>query len=188
MRVRLRDMPTKEELDVLYAKPHNHTNWVDHKFRADVTVAIGRHLPLSDEGYVADLSCGNGYIAREIAKCTQSSVILGDYAPGYAHMGPIEETINDLGGVIDLFVCSETLEHLDNPEEVLTKIRQKSDFLLLSTPEGEKDDSNPEHIWAWESEDVAMMLERTGWNPLIHNVLDLRPAGFLYAYQIWACG
>jgi hypothetical protein len=31
------------------------------------------------------------------------------------------------------------------------------------------------------------MLVNAGFNPLIHNVLDLRPAGFVYAYQIWLC-
>jgi len=186
MRARLRDMPSEDELDRMYSEPHNHHNWVDHKIRADVTIGIGRHLPMISGGWVADLSCGNGYIATEIAKATNSETVLGDYAPGYEYTGPIEQTIDEIFQV-DMFVCSETIEHLDRPEEVLSKIRRKAGILLLSTPEGEKDASNPEHIWTWESGDVGDMLIQTGWNPLIHTLLDLRPAGFLYAYQIWAC-
>jgi len=185
MRRRLRPMPAKPDLDRLYAKPHNHLEWDDHIFRVDVTSALAHGL-MPHGGTVADLSCGNALIARRLEQSHSARMVLGDYAPGYEHVGPIEETIHRIDPV-DLFICSETIEHLDDPDTVLKEIWQKTTHLVLSTPDGEADDSNPEHVWAWDAEAVEQMLADAGFTPLIHNSLDLRPAGFQYCYQIWAC-
>jgi hypothetical protein len=187
MRKRLRSMPDRAALDQLYAQPHRHTQWDDHRIRVDVTVAIGAHL-LCPAGVVADLSCGDAAIPKRIAAARNARTVLGDYAPGYEHTGPIEETITVVQpGSVDLWVCSETIEHLDDPDKVLEQIRARTDRLILSTPDGETDDANPEHVWGWDSDAVGTMLRDAGFDPLIHTILDLRPAGFVYSFQIWAC-
>jgi len=65
------------------------------------------------------------------------------------------------------------------------QVRECANTLLLSTPEGEADDRNPEHVWGWDAPDVEAMLADTGWTTLVHTTLDLRPAGFLYSFGIW---
>lgn len=187
MRKRLRPTPTQDELDKLYAKPHNHLDFADHRVRVDVTSAIA-HSMLPQGGTVADLSCGDALIARRLEDSHGARMILGDYAAGYEYTGPIEETIHKLDDKsVDLFICSETIEHLDDPDAVLAAIRAKTHRLLLSTPSGEMDDSNPEHVWGFDPEDVGGMLLIAGFHPEIFTLLDLRLSGFVYAFQIWAC-
>jgi hypothetical protein len=188
MRVRLRDLPSPEQLAQLYATPHQHDRWVDHQIRVDVTVDLASYM-LRPGATIADLSCGDSSIARRLAACCAGSTILGDFAPGYEHTGPIEETVHRLRWKqADLFVLSETVEHLDDPNQVLRWIREKTDALVLSTPDGETDPTrNPEHVWGFDSEAVGQMLRDAGFTPWFYNLLDLRPAGYEYAFQIWAC-
>ena len=185
MRRRLRPMPTAEELAELYATPHDHTQWADHMIRVDVTSAIASRI-FPKGGAVADLSCGDGLIARRLGATHRAQVILGDFAPGYEHTGPIEQTI-DLIPPVDLFICCETIEHLDDPDGMLARIRRRTNRLLLSTPDGENDDLNPEHVWGWDAEAVDKMMRDAGFTPEIHTTVDLRPAGCVYSFQIWLC-
>ena len=190
MRTRLRPMPSPAELARLYATPHDHTRWHDHLLRVNVSTILARDL-LRPRGHVIDLSCGDAAIARNLERSHGATLTLGDLAPGYPLTGPIEETIDRLPhnerGVADLFVCSETLEHLDDPDVVLRKIRGHAARLLISTPLGEADDANPEHVWGWDRQDVQAMLEVAGFKVLVRVELDLRPAGFTYCYGIWGC-
>lgn len=185
MRQRLRPTPSPDELDRLYSIPHDHTRWVDHLYRVDVTTAMAGLL-LPPGGRVADLSCGDATIARRLEATHGAHTQLGDYAPGYSHTGPIEETIGQIDPV-HLFILSETLEHLDDPDMVLSQIRRKTSRLILSTPDGEGNNGNHEHLWGWDAEAVRQMLVGAGFRPLIHTTVDTRPAGYLYSYQIWAC-
>lgn len=182
MRRRLRPMP---DLAGLYVTPHDHTRWADHRVRVDVTSTLAHNMIAPGET-VADLSCGDATVAKRLAASRNATLILGDYAPGYPITGPIESTVKDLDPV-DLFLCCETIEHLDDPDAVLADIRPRTDRLILSTPEGEDNNSNPEHIWGWDCEAVEKMLRDAGFTPFMYNFLDLRPAGFVYAYQIWCC-
>jgi len=184
MRVRLRDMPDAAELARIYATPHDHTKWIDHQVRVDVTAALAAY-GVKPGGVVADLSCGDGEIAKRLVQHRGATEILGDYAPGYDLCGPIEETIEQIPHV-DLFICSETVEHLDDPDKVLGRIREKTDALILSTPDGETDGArNREHVWGWDAEAVEQMLRDAGFEPKTKVLLDLRYAGFEYCFQIW---
>lgn len=185
MRQRLRPMPTADELAAMYAAPHDHTKWQDHIFRVDVTTAIAANL-VQVGASVADLSCGDAAIAHRLHAALAAKLVLGDIAPGYPYHGPIEQTIVEIPPV-DLFICSETIEHLDDPDKVLSAIRAKTDWLVLSTPDGEDNDENPQHVWGWDAEAVEHMLRAAGFEPRVFTALDLRPAGCTYRYQIWAC-
>lgn len=169
----------------MYAVPHRHDKWVDHRVRVDVTIALGRNL-IDAGATVADLSCGDAAIAYGLRKSHGAKLILGDLAPSYEHTGPIEETIDAIPHV-DMFICSETIEHLDDPDAVLTAIRGKTDRLLLSTPDNELSAANPNHLWAWDIEAVEDMLRAAGFTPEAFAFTDLRPSGGEYGFQIWGC-
>lgn len=183
-RRRIRPAYSKEELRKLYATPHNHTRWPDHRLRVQKTIELGLEL-LRDEIFppsVADLSCGDAAIAQTLAVSGLYDLYLGDYASGYEFHGSIEETINEIPQV-GLFVCCETLEHLDDPDAILRQIRLKADMLLLSTPNCPQDE-NPEHYWAWDAEEVKTMLMSAGWHPVLYDEV-IPDEG--YIYQIWGC-
>ncbi len=190
MRTRLREAHSPEELARLYAVPHRHDCWPDHRLRVAETIGVGRELGVPS--VIADLSCGDAVIPRALAASPRgaSRVILGDIAPGYEMHGPIETTLGQITHV-GLFICSETAEHLDDPDAVLARIRGKADALLLSTPLGETVDRNPEHYWGWDEEGVRQLLEGAGWRPEIYRDVAYRPGpGEPWDpadYQIWGC-
>jgi hypothetical protein len=183
MRRRLRPAYTDAELATIYATPHDHRKHFDHLLRVDVTIQVGNWLAGEGVGRAADLSCGNGMVLQHI-RARQK--FYGDFAPRYPLVGPLEQTLDQIPDV-DLFVCSETLEHLDDPDTVLKRLRDKTRMLLLSTPDGEDDDFNPEHYWGWDADEVRGMLVAAGFNPVVHTTVDLRPAGYVYSFQIWGC-
>lgn len=160
---RLRPAYTDADLAEMYAQPHDHTTWHEHRHRVASTIAFGV-MAAPEVLTIADLSCGDAAIPNGIADQIPVKLTLGDYAPGYEHTGPLEQTIHDIDRV-DLFICSETLEHLDDPRLALDLIRDKANLLLLSTPLDEADDSNPEHYWSWSKDDIAGLLELSGWEP-----------------------
>jgi len=177
-RERLRPVWPDDELARLYAEPHDHHRWGDHEIRVDATIALGQRLAGPGVVSAADLSCGNGSILSAMPATLR---YFGDFAPGYDITGPIEQTV-DLIPPVDLFVCSETIEHLDDPETVLKAIRAKTSLLLLSTPVGAWDDGNPEHYWAWDREAVERMLTDAGFT-----VVEYAEVAPSYRFGIWGC-
>lgn len=178
---RLRPAHDAATLADMYAKPHDHTSWADHIDRVKVTVEEGLALieaaELSHWPTFADLSCGDAAIVTGIGANLPT---LGDIAPGYEYCGPIEKTIEQIKAV-DLFVCCETLEHLDDPAAVLRQIRRKTGLLLLSTPVDAWDDDNVEHYWAWSEADVTELLADAGFETLRFRAVD----GPVYRFGIW---
>lgn len=181
MRTRLRPKYSEEELKRIYQTPHRHDKWYDHVVRVNATIALARSVPSVYSA--ADLSAGDAAIINALDIVDKH---IGDYAPSYAYTGPIEKTIQEIPNV-DLFICSETLEHLDDPDAVLREIRKRTRWLVLTTPDGENNSSNPEHYWGWGSEDVEQMLTAAGFTPFILNVLQFKEKQFIYDYQMWVC-
>lgn len=187
MRIRLRPAYSAEELAKIYAVPHAHAWWPDHRLRVEETIKLARELGVPDT--VADLSCGDAVIGRALA-FTGMKLYLGDFAPGYEYTGPLEETLQQIPHV-GLYICSETIEHLDDPDEVLGMIREKADSLVLSTPLGEETDRNHEHYWGWDRQGVFEMLSAVGWQPVIERDVHYQPGpGEVWmaaSYQLWGC-
>lgn len=179
-RLRLRPAHTPERLAEIYARPHEHRHWNDHRLRAVMTAQFAHELA-GPVDTAADLSCGDAAILGSLGVGTR---YLGDFAPGYPLCGPIEETIDQIPPV-DLFVCCETLEHLDDPDLVLKKIRAKTKRLVLSTPVGAFDDANEEHYWAWDRDAVEDMLRAAGFEPNVFFELDFRACQGVYSYGVW---
>jgi hypothetical protein len=183
MRQRVRPKWSDEELAEIYDVPHRHDRWIDHQVRVRQTIAVGQVYADASET-IADLSTGDAAIPRGLATKGQG-LILGDFAPKYPIVGPIEETIDTISNV-DLFVLSETLEHLDDPDLVLRKIRSKTKALILSTPLEEWDTDNLEHYWAWSKEDIHGMLGEAGFHANIYSSVQFEYLGG-YGFQIWGC-
>lgn len=190
---RLRPAPTTEQLAAMYPVPHDHRLYGrGHHERVEATIALAKtsidepFLPRS----IGDLSCGNGEIARRLAR-PGDELYLGDLAMLPAELdaagtycGPIEETLSSIPWV-DTFVCSETLEHLDDPLAVLGRIRAKASALVLSTPLECWEDTNNEHLWAWDREGVETSMRASGWTPEAFTSVDSREYGEPYLYGIW---
>lgn len=179
-RIRLRHAYSPEQLAEIYPVPHDHTRWEDHRLRVAVTAAFARTCA-GDVQRAADLSCGDGAILWAIRA---EERLFGDFAPGWPITGPIERTIGEIEPV-DVFVCCETVEHLDDPDGVLAAIRRKTRRgLVLSTPVGAFDDGNPEHYHAWDREAVEEMLGRAGFHTAVYGSVDFTPAG-PYEFGLW---
>lgn len=177
----------------MYPEPHDHRRYGrGHVERVRVTTGaalalIRRYAPSPQRVTVADLSCGDEAIIGGIRKerAVQRSYT-GDLAPGREFEGPIERTISEVPSV-NLFVCAETLEHLDDPDSVLAQIREKAQLFVCSTPVGAWDDANAQHLWAWSVAEVSQMLESAGWRIVQYCEVDSTLYGESYIYGIWGC-
>lgn len=182
---RLRPLPDKPQLDRMYSTPHDHRQWSDHVLRMNVTLGMAQWLagPVQK---AADLSAGNGWLLDRI---DAGERFYGDYAANNHgwRRGAIEDTVADLPKV-DLFLCCETLEHLDDPPGVLAKLRTKTRLLVLSTPVDAWQDNNPEHLWAWDRDGVESLLNQAGFKVLAYAESDARPRiRASYKFGIWGC-
>jgi len=178
MRKRLRPAHSPDKLANLYQVPHNHNDFPDHIERVNATITLARKHVVARTG--ADLSCGNGAILSDLDLEERH---FGDLAGQWPYEGPIETTIGLIPSV-DVFVCCETLEHLDDPDAVLKAIRGKTTWLVLSTPVDAWNDTNEEHYWAWSSTDVDQMLTDAGFDVVAYERLSLS-ASYLYDFGVW---
>lgn len=179
MRVRLRPAYSPEQLANIYRQPHQHTQFLDHRLRVAMTISFASWF--TEVKSIADLSAGDAAIINALQA---EEKYIGDFAPGYQFQGAIDETIDQIPNV-DLYICSETIEHLDDPEATLAKIRKKTKYLVVTTPNGEDNNGNPEHYWGWDVEGVRDLLTATGFTPVISNILHFER--FVYDYQFWGC-
>lgn len=195
MRVeRLRPLPSPDELAAMYPEPHDHRLYGrGHGERVEATIELAQtHIAPHERLFVADLTCGNGEIARRIHTGLPSGLHLGDLAGAVlqsgenGYLGPIEATVHLLP-MADMFVLSEAAEHLDEPGMVLAAARAKSRYLVISTPLECWDDANGEHLWAWDREGVEDLLGRCAWHPVAFTSVDSREYGEPYLYGIWVC-
>lgn len=183
----LRPFHTPEQRARVYARPYAHETWPDHIERVEATTAVLDAYALSVGALsVADLSCGDGAILASSERPWEK-IYTADLVPtiGMWRSGPIEETILELPHV-DLFLCSETLEHVEDPTALLRQIRKRSEYMVLTTPDGETGNRNQEHYWGWDQEGVRELLTETGW---VGQAETFRPAypGSWYDFQMWTC-
>lgn len=203
MRVRLRDARTAEAEQAYYARTYpdgyKHTVWPDHVERIAASVALLDKWS-SRFTTAADLSCGDGAVLRGIASGLNRAYVgdLNASAPGdwpeptqweILPPGPLPYSLEGLTEPVDLFVLSETLEHMDDPDSLLSLITGHSRYLFVSTPVSERHNSgNLEHYWSWSVPDVHNMLMDNGWLPLERETLVPQSTLHMdgaYHYQLW---
>lgn len=181
----LRQFHNNEILAQIYAKPHDHKIYGrGHDVRVEVTKNIVRDaIAMTNAKSIADLSCGNADIVKSTGI---QNAFLGDYAPTYPLVGSIEKTIVEIPKV-DIYVCSESLEHMEDPSQILRLIRDKAKYLVLSTPIENWEDTNAEHYWSWDRQGVEELLNESGWTSNIFLYLDTTVFNEPYKYGIWGC-
>lgn len=181
MRKRLRPKYSDEDFTKIYDHTYDHTKWDEHKKRVQWTIRrLQRFINLRPEiARVVDLSCGDGAILTGL---NVENKEFCDIAPGH-HLTmvsrPCEEMVRLITG--DLLICSETLEHLDDPDQFLRDAQENFKFIAITTPLGETNDYNWEHYWGWDLTGVNDMLRATQWYPLVEETLPLEH----YTYQFW---
>lgn len=176
----LRPIWTESQLLRLY--DHQFDSTLQHSERIQKTIEILDAFAKDvDAKTVADLSCGDGAILNGSQHPWQTKY-LGDFTT----TGPIDKTLMTIPQV-DMFVCSETLEHLEDPGLTLYGIRCQARHLLLSTPTGEVDDKNPEHIWGWDEQGIGELLADAGWSHRSYVLFTQSPPLDKYTFQIWTC-
>lgn len=183
-RIRLRETAQQN------TEPYRHDKWPEHRKRVEWTIEHGvRFTRYLHACAITDLSCGDAVIPLALwAEVTQPDCppYLGTLVDrddvNLNVVGPIEETIR-LAPPTDLFVCTETIEHLEDPDTVLREIRRVAFGLLLTTPVAEDSAiENWEHLWSWDEDDVRDMLDRAGFRHVV--ALERLECDF-YTYQLW---
>lgn len=183
MRVRLRPAYSSEDLDKIYDHVYDHTKWTEHMTRVNWTIRrLQRFIDLQrpEITSVADLSCGDGAILNGLSVQRK---IYGDVvmAP-HLTIGAVKAEISVRDTRADLLVCSETLEHLDDPDQFLRDAQENFRYIAITTPLGEDfPEKNWEHYWGWDLIGINDMLRATQWYPLVEETLPLD----FYTYQFW---
>lgn len=190
-----------------YPDCYRHDRWPDHVERIEASARLLAKWG-SRFSTAADLSCGDAAILRSLAGQTKlDEVWLGDLLgvpdeavrplerwgvrvhktspqplPDSLHQLPVDEGV-------DLFVLSETLEHVPDPERLLNEISQWSGYLFMSTPVSEDVNSgNLEHYWGWDTPTIHDLLMDNGWNPLEKVMLTPQSTITMpgaYTFQLW---
>jgi hypothetical protein len=182
MRFRTDYSYTEEELKALY-RGYDTNRWYDHIYRVNISAEmIRQYVAQTGAKLVADLSCGDRAVTKNLHV---DELYLGDIAKencgtGVVH-GKIEDTIKNIP-YVDLFILSETIEHVEDPDDLLQQIAIRSNALFLTTPLDETPNTNPEHYWSWGKEDIEIMLRDAGFmRTVFYSELDFGVA----RYQIW---
>ena len=93
---------------------------------------------------VADIGCGNSRLLFELKNKKNCQVYGVDVSPlvianlkKFGIKGEIKNIEADdfnLDGKFDYLILSEVLEHLQNPEDLILKLKKKAQYLLISIP------------------------------------------------------
>ncbi len=161
-----------------YSAKYDHTRWDEHRVRVERTTEIAQRL-IDDHNLrsAADLSCGDGAIIDSLTDLDLR--ICNDITNG----DEIEITSMVMREV-DLFICSETIEHLEAPWTVLEQIARKTKWLVLSTPLDERFPSeNWEHYWSFTHDDIETLLTQSGF--VTATLTTVSQPRWNYSYQIW---
>lgn len=166
----------------LYGGMYDHTKWDEHRTRVQWTTRQLQHFIdlRTDITRVVDLSCGDGAILNglNVPNKIYGDMVQADHLTIAAM--PAEISVRYMQG--DLLICSETIEHLDDPDQFLRDAQENFKYIAITTPLGETDpEKNYEHYWGWDLLDINKMLRVTQWYPLMEATLPLD----YYTYQFW---
>ncbi len=150
----------------------------------DVTIAFGKGF--GRVGSIADMSCGDAYITRALAEYSGVEPLLGDLTPGHEYQGELHDTVVQIPRV-ELFVCTNTAEHLDDPDADLALVRERCDKMLFSVAVDEWGESAGDHYWAWSREGVEEMLAGASFQVSAYLELDMTPHWYRNCkFGMWA--
>lgn len=133
------------------------------------------YIPSS--GRVLDVGCGMGRTLAEVKKCMNGdSYLLGIDISNVAlrkaseHYKDFEFIQSDGGasipeGGFDLIICSQTLEHVDNPIEIIDDMKKSLNpggtlFITVPYPNSSLDNGVKLHHWRFWPKDFNLLLNR----------------------------
>jgi len=171
--------------------------WPDHQLRTLVTAGL---IAWKKPERIIDPACGDGSIvmaSTELHRPTKAvlsdistksiAAISKNKPPKYIQV-KVQDIFDALKGPedYDLIVLSETLEHLSDPDTILSLARDRGKMLVASSPQMRKTqvDSNKEHLWMFDAEGYRGMLMKAGWDPINKTTLEFTSE---YDFQIWVC-
>ena len=166
--------------------PHPHlANCPDFWVYWGIQIEFGKGIGKVES--IADLSAGDARITRALARHSLVEPILGDIAPGYSIQGDLHHTVHYIPHV-ELFVCTNTLEHLEDPDADVAQIREKADKLFTSASLEEVSDEEGDHYWEWDRTGVEELLTKVGWEISAYCELDMTPFWYPHSkFGMWAC-
>lgn len=205
-RVQLREIRTAAEETAFYERRYprgyRHEVWPDHVERIAASAELIRRYS-SQIRTAADLSCGDCAL---ISRLDLETAYVGDLigARGEYPMrpnvrvlpaGPLPDSLDGFRTIpgktlpVDLFILSETLEHVPDPDTLLAKLTDVSRYLFLSTPLDEPASTgNEEHYWGWGQSDIHHLLWESGWSPMEVSLFtpeSTRHYAEAYTFQLW---
>lgn len=205
-RVQLREIRTAAEETAFYERRYprgyRHEVWPDHVERIAASAELIRRYS-SQIRTAADLSCGDCAL---ISRLDLETAYVGDLigARGEYPMrpnvrvlpaGPLPDSLDGFRTIpgktlpVDLFILSETLEHVPDPDTLLAKLTDVSRYLFLSTPLDEPASTgNEEHYWGWGQSDIHHLLWESGWSPMEVSLFtpeSTRDYAEAYTFQLW---
>lgn len=157
-----------------------------HIPRMEKTVEIVNHM--FDEGLInsaTDLGAGDGGM---LALINRPDVTWGyDFQPANivkaAERGVnvmYANFVDDDVRIGDLAICTEVIEHLEDPHGFLARLAPQVRWLVCSSPQNETIDWHAaEHAWAWDKEGYVTMLTNAGF--YVSNSFDVIP------FQVHLC-
>ena len=104
---------------------------------------------------ILEIGCGTGIGAEYLKSkfdciytASDFSMTAIDKAADKAdHVQLLDIRTNKTQDQYDVIIIAETLEHLEDPFEVIDKCKKYCKYLVLSLPLDEPEDCDPEHIW-----------------------------------------
>jgi 2-polyprenyl-3-methyl-5-hydroxy-6-metoxy-1,4-benzoquinol methylase len=184
--------------NVDYQVVRSNDAWPDHQARTLVTAALIAWLrPLS----ILDPACGDGSIVvaadrihridiasfADLSEPNITYLATSERRAGWEFgVGSIETTLDAYRGGADVVVLTEIIEHLEDPDTILRLAREKSRYLVASSPEMRPGqiDRNPEHLWQFDADGYRGMLGGAGWQVNQRTTLYFPSE---YDFQIWVC-
>lgn len=157
----------------MYGHRYDSTRWHEHVERIKRTASIAQELiDRHSLETAADLSCGDSSLLNQLTVMSKQG-----------RDGNIDADL-DIITCVDLFLCTETIEHLPAPWTTLERIAEKTRWLVLSTPLDEDPAmGNPEHYWSFTAEDVESILYQSGFTDWC--LYMLAEPNWAYTYQVW---
>lgn len=176
---KLRRFYDAAELRRIYATRYNSSEWPEHTRRIAFTADLAQEI-ITKHGLtsLADLSCGDASLTSKLRGIDDFH--LRDFTDAG---DDILTLLAALPRPVDLFICTETIEHLEAPWTALERIAPKTKWLVLSCPNDERHDGNWEHYWSFDQNDVLGMLSQSGFTE--PKYAGLWEPGWEYDYQIW---
>jgi 2-polyprenyl-3-methyl-5-hydroxy-6-metoxy-1,4-benzoquinol methylase len=155
----------------------DHINQVDggHRFRLLKTL---EHLTeiIQPTDTVCDFGCGNGGLIREIEQVHTNTIWGYDLMPSNVQDAKskgneniiLHDFVTDAENIVkypNIAICTEVLEHLENPDAFLIRLRENGvRAVLASSPNYETPTYHaPGHLWVFNGDTYKDMFVDAGW-------------------------